>query len=296
MNIALQNIRTDKIKNLYQPFAVELDVLRLDLIHPIVSGNKWFKLHPYLDDAIAKGKSTIVTFGGAYSNHILATAAACQAKGLRAIGIIRGEEPQSFSPTLRDAITYGMELVFVSREEYKTKTIPAQISTTQNYYTIPEGGYGEKGKTGAAAISEFADISAYTHIICATGTGTTLAGLISTAHDYQKILGISVMKNNFSLFDEVNALLDDKKHHAFELFHDFHFGGYAKYNDSLVKFMNNWYEETGIPSDFVYTGKTFFATDHLIRKRFFHPADRILVLHSGGLQGNRSLKTGTLIF
>jgi 1-aminocyclopropane-1-carboxylate deaminase len=296
MNIALQNIRTDKIKNLYQPYGVEVDVLRLDLIHPVVSGNKWFKLHPYLDEALATGRKNVVTFGGAYSNHILATAAACGEKGLSAIGIIRGEEPAILSPTLKDATTYGMELVFVSREDYKRKTIPENILQRGSLYIIAEGGYGEPGRTGAEAICAFADTRSYTHIVTAVGTGTTLAGIVSASEPSQKVVGISVMKNNFSLADAVNRLLDKNKHNSFEILHDHHFGGYAKYNKELLNFMNGWFENTGIPSDIVYTGKTFFAADNLIKNRYFTAGNRLLVLHSGGLQGNRSLEPGTLIF
>jgi 1-aminocyclopropane-1-carboxylate deaminase len=296
MNIELKNIRIDKIKNLYQPFDVEVDVLRLDLIHEVISGNKWFKLMPWLELAKSSGKKTIVTFGGAYSNHIVATAAACSNQGLNAIGIIRGERPATYSPTLREAAGYGMELYFISRDAYREKCIPVEITkTSDDFYLIPEGGFGTEGRIGAEAICSYIG-DEYSHITCAVGTGTTLAGLVNASSPKQQLTGFSVMKNNFSLEAAVNKLLPPQKQNRFSLLHDFYFGGYAKHDNSLIHFMNEWFQKTGIPSDFVYTGKSFFATDQLVKNKYFPAGSKVLSVHSGGLQGNRSLKTGTLIF
>lgn len=286
--------RIDPLPSLYK-FHTTADVLRLDLLHPVVSGNKWFKLKEYLKDAQRLRKKRIVTFGGAYSNHIVATAAASKKAGLKSTGIIRGERPPVLSQTLSDALSFGMELVFVSREDYRVKNIPAEIINDESYL-VNEGGYGVKGMHGAADILKQTDVSAYKHIIAAVGTGTTLAGLINAGESHQKIIGIPVLKNNFSLQKEIETLLPEKKHQDITLIHDYHFGGYAKYNAELLQFMNDWYHQNKMPSDFVYTGKLFFALDDLVKKKYFPPQSKILIIHSGGLQGNRSLPKGTLIF
>jgi 1-aminocyclopropane-1-carboxylate deaminase len=278
---------------------VLVDALRLDLLHPIVSGNKWFKLKEYLKDAKEKNKKVLVTFGGAYSNHIVATAAAAQMQNFKSIGIIRGEKPPVLSHTLSSAKDYGMDLFFALREDYKLKTIPNEIFnnfTSEDMYIIPEGGYGEKGMLGAAGILSQNETSFYSHIITAVGTGTTLAGITLHSLHSQKTIGISVLKNNFSLQQEVETLLPVEKHKSFQLLHDYHCGGYAKYTDKLLLFMNELYSTTGIPTDFVYTGKAFFALADLVAKGYFSLNDKVLIIHTGGLQGNFSLPKGTLIF
>ena len=273
-----------------------MDVLRLDEIHPVVSGNKWYKLKEYLVHAASLNKKTILTFGGAYSNHIVATAAACQIHGLQSAGVIRGEKPAELSHTLHHAVKYGMKLFFVSREAYRQKKIPEDVyeQFDENaIYFINEGGYGLRGVEGVQRIP--CNLSSYTHLITAVGTGTTLAGLVQGSHSNQMVLGIPVMKNNFSLQQEIEAVLPGKKRN-FSLLHQFHFGGYAKYNQELIDFMNSWYEKTRIPSDFVYTAKLFFAVNQLMGQEYFPVGGQLLVIHSGGLQGNESLPKGTLIF
>ena len=293
----LSNIKVQPVPFL-QNFHTTVDVLRLDGLHPVISGNKWFKLNRYIDDARAKNKSTLLTFGGAYSNHIVATAAAAAGQGLQSAGIIRGEEPQEHSPTLMQAAAYGMKLFFVSREAYRSKEVPPQVyelMAEKNIYRIEEGGFGEKGAEGAAEILQLAQGN-YSHIITAVGTGTTAAGLLKAAVPEQKVIGISVMKNNFALQPQIERLVDDKKWKQLTLLHDYHFGGYAKKTPELIAFMNQFYQQTSIQSDFVYTGKLFFAVHDLLQKNYFHDGSRLLVIHSGGLQGNRSLGKGTLIF
>ena len=293
------NIRLDAIKNLYQQERIAMEVLRLDLLHPQVSGNKWFKLKEYLRDAELQNKHILLTFGGAYSNHIAATAAAGRGVGLRTIGIIRGEAAPALSHTLEQAHTDGMELFFVSREAYKTKEVPPEVwekYPQSDVYVIGEGGYGLKGREGAQSILDYCDTSLYSHIIAACGTGTTLAGLVAAALPGQQLVGVPVLKNLGSLVEEINALLPLALHSHFALVPDYHFGGYARQTPQLINFMNQWYQSTAIPTDFVYTGKLFYAVDDLIRKSYFPPGSRLLVIHSGGLQGNLSLPKGTLIF
>jgi 1-aminocyclopropane-1-carboxylate deaminase len=293
--IELGESRVQPLSSFYK-FYTTLHVLRLDLIHPVISGNKWFKLKNYMEDALRLGRDTLVTLGGAYSNHIVAAAAACKLYGLKSIGIIRGEKPALLSPTLQDAASYGMELEFVSREDYRSRRMPEHIAARQDIYLVNEGGYGTKGAEGAASILSEAGDGNYTHILAATGTGTMLAGLALAAKHSQEVTGIPVLKNSGSLGEEIDALLPQEKKGSFRLLDGFHFGGYAKHTAELIRFMNRWYELTGIPTDFVYTGKLFFALDQLMRQGYFPEGSRVLAIHSGGLQGNRSLPKGTLIF
>ncbi len=273
---------------------ISVDVLRLDRIHPYISGNKWFKLRYYLEEAKKAGKTSIVTYGGAWSNHLLATAAACKMNDLDSVGIIRGEKSGTLSPILLKAKELGMRFVFISREEYRRKIIPHALNTDE-HFLVDEGGYGYPGAKGAATILEYCQKETYTHIGCAAGTGTTMAGLISNASPSTRVMGISVLKNNVELEEKVKALLPDSKWN-YQFIHDYHFGGYAKYKPELIEFMNEFYRQTNIPTDFVYTGKLFFAVMDLIRDNFFNPYAKLLIVHSGGLHGNTSLSKGTLIF
>lgn len=293
--INLSHITLDKISiPLFAEKNMELSVLRLDKIHPFISGNKWFKLRYYLEDAKELNKKKIVTFGGAWSNHILATAAACQLYGFESTGIIRGEEAAELSPMLKQAKESGMNLFFINRADYREKKIPEEINN-DNYYFINEGGFGTKGAAGAATIMDHCTKENYTHICCAAGTGTMLAGLVLASGDQNKIVAISVLKNNVGLEQHVRSLLPENKKN-FDILHDFHFGGYAKHRPVLIQFMNEFYRQTSIPTDFVYTGKLFYGIHGLVARDYFPTGSRLLVIHSGGLRGNASLGKGTLIF
>jgi 1-aminocyclopropane-1-carboxylate deaminase len=282
----------------YSNSGTSIDVLRLDLVHPVISGNKWYKLQVYLAEAKEQQK-IVLTFGGAFSNHLVATAAAAKTMGLKCIGIIRGEEAPVMSHSLVQAKQNGMDLFFISREAYKQKTIPDLVYASYSagdLYMIPEGGYGLKGALGASGILPQTAARKYTHILSAVGTGTTLAGLIRASTAAVKIIGVSVLKNNHSLKQEIEALLPADSNHRFELLHQYHFGGYAKYNAELTRFMNTFYKQTGIPTDFVYTAKAFYAATDLLQTGLFTTNDSVLLVHTGGLQGNFSLPKGTLIF
>ncbi|MBS1622059.1 MAG: pyridoxal-phosphate dependent enzyme [Bacteroidetes bacterium] len=292
--ISFQNITIDTISYpILLKKNIKASVLRLDKIHPVISGNKWFKLQFYLQEAIQLKKKTIVTFGGAWSNHIVATAAACRAYGINSIGIIRGEMPPQLSSSLRFAKESGMQLVFISRSDFRENKIPAELLHEENYF-IKTGGYGDAGVRGAATILQHCEKDYYSHFCCAVGTGTMIAGLIQASHPHQQTIGISVLKNNLELRQQIMGLLQEKSN--FHLFHQFHFGGYARYTTELLNFMNNFFENNQIPSDFVYTGKLFFAVMNLIKKDFFPAGSKLLLIHSGGLQGNASLQNGTLIY
>src|SRR5262249_20533968 len=199
---------------------VNVSVLRLDKLHPVISGNKWFKLRYYMVEALQQGKKRGITFGGTYSNQIIATAAACQLYGLQSAGIIRGEQPVNFSPTLLQAKELGMQLLFTSREDYAAKKMPLSL-THEDYYIIPEGGYGATGAKGAATIMDYCSTHDFTHICCAVGTGTMMAGLMNASLPDQFVIGISVMKNNRELEDSVRSLLLDKQQ-PIRLLHDYH--------------------------------------------------------------------------
>lgn len=295
LDINLHNITTDILSlPLYSEKKIGVAILRLDKVHQQVSGNKWFKLRYYLEEAKTQGKNTLVTFGGSWSNHILATAATCKINNLNCIGIIRGEQSADMSDTLIHAKKLGMQLVFISREDYRQQKIPAEYYNTA-YYIIPEGGYGLPGAKGAATILDYCKKEIYTHIVCAAGTGTMTAGLIKGASPDNRVISISVLKNNFALEEKIK-LLTGKTKTSFEINHEYHFGGYAKKKPVLINFMNDFYHQTGIPADFVYTGKLFFAVDDMIRNNFYKAGSNVLIIHSGGLAGNSSLNKGTLIF
>ncbi len=289
-NINVDLITTEPV-DLLTRNGVTVEVLRLDKLHPVISGNKWFKLRFYVQEALKKGFTSLVTFGGAYSNHIVATAAACAAAGLKSTGIIRGEAPKVYSHTLKTAASFGMELIFISREAYRQKQVPPELS--EGCYFVPEGGYGEKGAEGAATIPY--DKSAFDIICCAVGTGTMLAGLINSKLPSANILGFSVLKNNLSIEAEAENLIKNSVGNV-HINHQFHFGGYAKYQTGLIRFMNELFGKTGVPTDFVYTAKLFYGVNELIGQGHFKPGTRLLLVHSGGLQGNLSLRKGTLIF
>jgi 1-aminocyclopropane-1-carboxylate deaminase len=276
---------------------LNINILRADALDPVVSGNKWFKLQFYVRDAIATGKTTLATFGGPYSNHIIATAKYGATMGLKTVGFIRGEKPTTLSPTLTDVIQNGMTLHFVSREDFEQTEKIIAHNQDPNWAWIPEGGYGVTGADGAKSMLTIKDTSSYDTIICAVGTGTMMAGLIKAAAPHQKVIGLSVLKNNFSIDTEIKALLNTEEvNKSFEMIHDYHFGGYAKHKPALIDFMNDCYKKMELPLDFVYTAKLMYGVRDLATKGKFEPSSKILVIHSGGLQGNRSFKKGTLIF
>ena len=275
----------------------KVDLLRLDLLHPIVSGNKFYKLRYYIELALAKGVSTVASFGGPYSNHIVALAYTAKEAGLKSIGYIRTNADEPMTPSLKEAKAYGMELVYLGRMDFQSKKEAILQSSESNTdcYFIDEGGYGIVGAKGAATILTENNTTQYDYIICAVGTGTMLAGIINAAEPNQKIIGIPVLKNEGSIESEINALLEDKNR-PYTLLHQFHHGGYAKTNPMMLDFMNRLWDAEKIPTDVVYTSKLLFGMAQLIKENYFEKNATILVIHSGGLQGNRSLPEGSLKF
>lgn len=271
------------------------DVLRIDKIHATVSGNKWFKLKYSIQEAMSLHKGTIVTAGGAYSNHLVAAAYACNKMQLKCIAVVRGEKPATLSPTLKDCRALGMQFHFTDRNSFtNSKKVFEQLNIPGSYF-IEEGGSNELGVKGASEIIQLAGDD-YSHICCAVGTGTMMAGLQASAKPYQQVIGISALK--ITAGNSIEEFVDQSTGHKknYTIHYDYHFGGYAKKTAALIDFMNSFYTQTNIPADFVYTAKLFYAITDLVSKGHFPPESRLLIIHSGGLQGNRSLPKNTLIF
>ena len=296
--LSTESIAVDEVDlQLLREKNVTLWVLRLDKMHPIISGNKWFKLKYYLEQAVTSGKNHIATFGGAYSNHIIATAAVGKLFGLKTMGIIRGEKPATLSHTLKQASAYGMEIIFMSQEQYRGQQIPIGITDRDNFFVINEGGYGITGAKGAAEILNYCQKQNYSHIACAVGTSTMMAGLVAASTPGQEVIGIPVLKNDEGAEKDLFKLLSPKDRvKKIKRITAYHFGGYAKYTAELISFMNQFYTQTHIPTDFVYTGKLFYGIIDLVQNNYFPKGSNLLLVHSGGLQGNLSLPKGTLIF
>jgi 1-aminocyclopropane-1-carboxylate deaminase len=302
MLLDILNIEINKLENeLFNEKQISLFVIRLDKIHPIVSGNKLFKLHYFLQDAILSSHKTIITFGGAYSNHLAATAYACKIEGLKSIAIVRGEKPLRLSHTLQFCLDNEMQLKFIDRNNYAKKHETDFLNNIKAEFgesiIIPEGGYHPLGAKGAALIMEALKEKDFTHICCATGTATTIAGLLLNTASNQQIISIPILKGMADINERVLFLTENKANlNQLKILPDYHFGGYAKSSPELFAFMNLLYEQYKLPTDFVYTGKMLFGVFDSIKKNIFPKGSTIACLHTGGLQGNLSLSGGTLIF
>lgn len=269
------------------PFPVQLTVKRLDLIHPQISGNKFFKLKYNLLEAKQQNLNQVLTFGGAYSNHIAATAYAAHYFGFQSIGIIRGEElaKQAFNPTLQTAQDFGMQLHFVSRAEYRLRHEVEYLQQLKqrypNTWIIPEGGTNDLAIQGTKEILSADDRENYDVICCAVGTGGTIAGIIESSSDQQHILGFSALKGDFLKHDiqqwtnKTNWSLTD----------EYCCGGYAKTNSELLQFMQQFEQQYAVPLEQVYTAKMMMGLFDLIQQGNFPVNTRILAIHTGGLQG-----------
>lgn len=276
---------------------IEMSFLRIDKLDKFFGGNKWFKLKYNIEYALAHNYSTVLTFGGAYSNHIYSTAAACKQFGLKSIGVIRGEEPKEYSSTLNFAQEYGMQLEFISREDYKSKESPSILKKLKDkfgdFYLIPEGGSNQLGVKGCTEILSI-ETTEFDYICCACGTGATLAGLALSAAAHQKVIGFPVLKGAADFMKHVDVFIDENIAGAeaisvknkIQLFTDYHFGGYAKTTPALFEFMDSFQKTYNLELDQVYTSKMTFGVLGLIVKKHFPPNSKILLIHTGGLQGN----------
>ncbi|MEN0048092.1 MAG: pyridoxal-phosphate dependent enzyme [Bacteroidota bacterium] len=271
----------------FQAKKVRVFVKRDDLIHPIISGNKWRKLKYNLQAAKAQNFKTLLTFGGAFSNHIAATAVAGQVFDFQTIGIIRGEEYLPLNPTLQLAKESGMQLIYVSRSDYRTKDrlSLAKRLVTESFYFIPEGGTNQLALKGCSEILTEMDSQQFGYICVSCGTGGTVSGIIQAANPTQKVMGFSALKGDF-LKQEITNLLD-QNYDNWTLQTDYHFGGYAKFKPELIAFINQFKAEHSIQLDPIYTGKLFYGVFDLIEQHHFSENSRILIVHTGGLQGIR---------
>ena len=266
---------------------ISLQIKREDLLHPIISGNKFRKLKYNLEEAKKQNQNYLLTFGGAFSNHIVAVAGAGKEFGFKTIGIIRGEELHNKiqnNPSLLQAQQLGMQLVFISREDYREKENNTFIEKLKKqfgeFYLIPEGGTNNLAVKGCEEILTEAD-SEFTHICTSVGTGGTISGIINGSKESQKIIGFSSLKGDFLQKDI--AKFANKENWTINC--DYHFGGYGKVSEELITFINNFYLEYQIPLDPIYTGKMMFGIYDLIEKGYFPENAKILAIHTGGLQG-----------
>ncbi|MEL1248695.1 1-aminocyclopropane-1-carboxylate deaminase/D-cysteine desulfhydrase [Flavobacterium helocola] len=274
------------------PNGIELFIKREDKLHPIISGNKFRKLKYNIQEAKRLDHATLLTFGGAFSNHILAVAGAGAEFGFKTIGVIRGEELENKiyeNPTLAKAQELGMQFYFVSRTAYRDKEEPSFVSHLHekygSFYLVPEGGTNNLAIKGCEEILTNSDKEYFTHITCAVGTGGTISGLINSLTEKQQIIGFSSLKGAFlsevirNFVSKTNWSIND----------NYHFGGYGKVTDELIQFLNSFYSQTAIPLDPVYTGKMVFGVLDLIEKGYFPENSKILMIHTGGLQGIKGM-------
>ncbi|MCR8924243.1 pyridoxal-phosphate dependent enzyme [Dasania sp. GY-MA-18] len=283
----------------YEPWLakqVVVSVLRLDQFFPQLSGNKYFKLKHNLSHAQAQGYSRVISFGGAYSNHIHALAYAAQQYGMQALGIIRGDHGYAANPTLSDAQAWGMQLQFVSRSEYKRRAEPEYVRSLQQQYpdawVIPEGGSNALAVQGCAEIAEHIRQGLgdnFDTVLLPCGTGATLAGVAMGLPPSKQVLGVAVLKGEGYLEAEVQrylAQVANNSHAKWQICHDYHGGGYAKCDVALARFINNF----PIALEPVYSGKLFFALDAMINSAAIAPGSRIVLIHTGGMQGLRGMQ------
>ncbi|MGZ3810995.1 MAG: 1-aminocyclopropane-1-carboxylate deaminase/D-cysteine desulfhydrase [Mucilaginibacter sp.] len=275
---------------LFDEQGLKVFIKRDDLIHPIISGNKWRKLKYPLKQAQTQNKTHLVTFGGAYSNHLLATAAAAAKFGFRSTGVVRGEEVNN--DTLFLCRLHGMDLIFTDRESYRDKRglFDLHFANDKEAFFIDEGGASILAADGCSElVKELPET--YDHIFCACGTGTTAAGIINgiAKHDLTtQFHGIPVLKNGDFLRKEIDVFLTDP--FDYQLHTEYHFGGYGKVTDGLIKFIEQFVASTGILIDPIYTGKMLYALYDLVSKNHFKPGSRILAIHTGGIWGLLGMK------
>lgn len=274
--------------NLLVEKEVTILIKRIDLNHRYISGNKLYKLKYNITEAKKKGYKKILTFGGAYSNHIVATACLGKKEGFNTIGIIRGEKNLPLNPSLQYAYNNEMNLKYINRRDYRLKDTDSFINKLKcefgNFYLIPEGGTNFLGVKGASEI--LSKDNNYNYVCCPVGTGGTIAGIINSSNINQIILGFSALKNTIDV--KRNIKLYTKKQN-WKLFSRYSCGGYAKISKKLIKFINEFNINYGVPLDVIYTGKMMMGLFDMVERDFFKPKSKILVIHTGGLQGNKGM-------
>ena len=271
---------------LYLNNEIEVFIKRLDLIDPFISGNKLFKLKHNVDRALLEKKNMLITFGGAFSNHILATAAYAKKKNIDCLAIVRGEEYSELNPLLTLAKEYGMNFCFVSRKEYAKRNdnnyISELIRKYKKAFIVPEGGNNRLGVLGAEEILETQDKS-FDYIICPIGTGATLSGIVNSSNRSQKVIGINCINDT----KDINKNISQKTNkNNWEIINEFNFGGFAKFDNLLTEYLKKFKLNYKITLDLNYTTKMFFGFEKLIERRYFHRKSKVLLIHTGGTYGN----------
>ena len=265
---------------------IEVFIKRLDLIDPFISGNKLFKLKHNVDRALLEKKNMLITFGGAFSNHILATAAYAKKKNIDCLAIVRGEEYSELNPLLTLAKEYGMNFCFVSRKEYAKRNdnnyVSELIRKYKKAFIVPEGGNNKLGVLGAEEILETQDKS-FDYIICPIGTGATLSGIVNSSNISQKVIGINCINDT----KDINKNISQKTNkNNWEIINEFNFGGFAKFDNLLTEYLKKFKLNYKITLDLNYTTKMFFGFEKLIERRYFHRKSKVLLIHTGGTYGN----------
>ena len=265
---------------------IEVFIKRLDLIDPFISGNKLFKLKHNVDRALLEKKNMLITFGGAFSNHILATAAYAKKKNIDCLAIVRGEEYSELNPLLTLAKEYGMNFCFVSRKEYAKRNdnnyVSELIRKYKKAFIVPEGGNNKLGVSGAEEILEKQDKS-FDYIICPIGTGATLSGIVNSSKKTQKVLGINCVNDAIYINKKISQKTNKNN---WEIINEFNFGGFAKFDNLLTEYLKKFKLNYKITLDLNYTAKMFFGFEKLIERRYFQRKSKVLLIHTGGIYGN----------
>lgn len=283
MNIHTQQINSDVFKSK----KINLFIKRIDLIHPFVSGNKYYKLKYNFTELLKQKKDKILTFGGAYSNHISATSYYAKKNNIKSIGIIRGEKQLKLNHTLTFAQNQGMKLHYVSREDYRHKHKLNLINKLKkkfgDFYLLPEGGSNILAVKGSKEILNNDNCN---YICCSVGTGATIAGIMESSKKHQKIVGFPALKSYIDLQNNIKMW---SSRNNIKLEYGYVGNGYAKINNDLIKFINKFYYDYNIPLDAIYNGKMMMGIFDLASKNYFEEGSNILAIHTGGLQGNRGI-------
>ena len=265
---------------------IEVFIKRLDLIDPFISGNKLFKLKHNVNRALLEKKNMLITFGGAFSNHILATAAYAKKKNIDCLAIVRGEEYSELNPLLTLAKEYGMNFCFVSRKEYAKRNdnnyISELIRKYKKAFIVPEGGNNKLGVSGAEEILEKQDKS-FDYIICPIGTGATLSGIVNSSKKTQKVIGVNCVNETIYINKKISQKTNKNN---WEIINEFNFGGFAKFDNLLTEYLKKFKLNYKITLDLNYTAKMFFGFEKLIERRYFHRKSKVLLIHTGGTYGN----------
>ncbi|CAN5400987.1 pyridoxal-phosphate dependent enzyme [soil metagenome] len=275
--------------------SLKVQVLRMDVLHPVISGNKWMKLQPWIELAKQNGNGAIVTKGGPWSNHVHAAAFAAQSEGLLFTAIIKGKE-EMCTPMLEDALKWGVKLIYVDDKDYKNDAKWIKLASSANQLYVPMGGEGEVAAEGVSQYINNLNLPAFDHIICPIGTGTTFRGIAASNISYTKMTAINPGINDPSYEQMLLELREKYPAKNFSIIENKQLKKFGKWPPELVTKMNDWYQQWQLPTDIIYTAKMFFIFTELVKNEYFEKEESILLIHTGGLQGNRSLRQGLLNF